>query len=430
VSTEQAIEPVFERIPTEIDRETARIFLLLKQKLLPPRSLWGKRGVIHILSRLRCIQQDTIDAVGRMPDVIIQSRVANYSAEFLDELLYSDRMLIEYYDKGLTIIPIDDLWIFTNRIERHKTHYQEFRAQNMGLIDKIIETIKYHGPISVDDIEKNTEVPMYWDDIEAVEHVLKVLWECGDLVIHHRDGPSVYYDLSRRLLPKGMQKHLVAMPLKQYWDYKFTRRLNAIGLLPTVGGGDAWKMISIAEERAASGRRLKAVGALRTVKIKDLPKHYMYLAKDIPLLQAAVELSGRDDLVREVSFIAPFDNLLWETKMVKELFGFQHRWEAEIPPAQRVYGFYVLPILFGDRFVGRIDPFYHKEEQYLEIRGLLWEEGFDPDSDPVFANAFVSAMGDFMAYLGAKQIRFAEPARPVPKALIQALKRVGIKIKR
>lgn len=430
MSTEEAIDPEFERIPTEIDKGTACIFLLLKQKLLPPRSLWGKRGVLHTFSRLRCIQQNTIDAVGRMPDVVLQSRVANYTAEFLDELLYNNRVLIEYYDKGLSIIPIDDLWIFTNRLERYKEHYANYRAQNYGLIEKIIETIKYHGPISVDDIEKNKEVPMYWDDPEAVAKVLKVLWESGELVIHHREGSACYYDLSRRLLPKGMHKHLIKMSLMQYWDYKFIRRVNAIGMLPTVGGGDAWANINIAKERAASGRRLKAAGALRTVRIKECPRHFMYLSKDVPLLQAAVELRGRDNLAKEVSFIAPMDNLLWDLKMISELFDFEYRWEAEMPPPQRMYGFYVLPILFGARFVGRMDPFYHKDDEYLEIRAMYWEENFDPARDPVFANAFANAIRDFMTYLGAQQLRFDEPARPVPKAINQALRKAGIKIRR
>ena len=156
----------------------------------------------------------------------------------------------------------------------------------------------------------------------------------------------------------------------------------------------------------------------------------MYLAKDVPLLQAAVELRGRDNLAKEVSFIAPMDNLLWDLKMISELFGFKYRWEAEIPPPQRMYGFYVLPILFGARFVGRMDPFYHKDDEYLEIRALYWEENFDPDRDPVFANAFVNAIGDFMTYLGARQLRFDEPARPVPKALNQALRKAGIKMQR
>jgi uncharacterized protein YcaQ len=430
VSTEPATEPGVERIPTEIDKGTARIFLLLKQKLLPPRSLWGKRGVTLVFSRLRCIQQDVIDAVGRMPDVVLQSRVANYTSSILDDLLYSDRSLVEYYDKGLCIIPVDDLWIFANRIERFREQHEEFKPKHKGLIEKILETIKYHGPISVEDIDKDSEVPLYWEDTKAVGRALKVLWECGELAIHHRDGPACYYDLARRVLPKNVQKHMVKMPLQQYWDYKYIRRLNAVGLLPTVGGGDVWDNIGRSEARAASGRRLKSVGVINTVRVKDSAKHYMYLAKDVPLLQAAVELRGREDLAREVSFIAPLDNLLWDRNMIVDLFNFQYTWEASVEPVRRMYGFYVLPILFGDRFVGRMDPFCHRKEQVLEIRGLFWEEGYDPGSEPIFVNAFVASIGDFMSYLGAQQLRFDEPARPVPRPITQALKKAGIKIRR
>ncbi len=402
---------------------------MLKQKLLPPRSLWGKRGVNLVFSRLRCVQQDDIDVVGRMPDVILQSRVANYMPVTLEDLLYSDRALVEFYDKGLCILPIDDLWIFANRIERYKEHYAEFLNNSKSLADKITETIKYHGPLSIEDIESNTEVPIYWEDPHHAAKMLKAMWECGDLSIHHREGAMVYYDLVRRVLPKGVQKHMVKMPLQQYWDYKFIRRLNATGMLPTTGGGEVWEGIGRSEARAQSGRRLKQAGVINTVKVKESTKHYMYLAKDVPLLQAAVELRGRDDLAREVAFIAPLDNLLWDRGMILDMFNFQYTWEAEKTPPMRIYGFYVMPILYGASFVGRIDPFYHKKDQVLEIKKLFWEEGFQQE-DPIFVNAFVTAMGDFMTYLGAQQLRFDEPAKPVPREIVQALKKGGIKIRR
>ena len=110
-----AAEAEVDRVPTEVDKGTARLFLLLKQKLLPPRSQWGKHGVLRIFEHLRCIQAEGIDVVGRMPDLVLQSRVADYRPELLTELIYDDKLLVEYYDKLLSVVPMEYLWIFANR---------------------------------------------------------------------------------------------------------------------------------------------------------------------------------------------------------------------------------------------------------------------------------------------------------------------------
>jgi hypothetical protein len=330
----------------------------------------------------------------------------------------------------LSIIPVEDLWIFANRFDYYREKHSEFTAGNAKVIKQLLDTIKYHGPMSTADIEGDEKVPFYWEDSKFLKDTLEILWECGDLAVHHREGGRTYYDLVRRVIPERLRKRMFKMPVDRYMDFKIIRRINAVGLLPTVGGGDVWVLVGKRDARAEAGRRLKEVRAIRTLRVKDSRRRYMYLDKDLPLLQAAMELVGREDLGREVAFIAPFDNLLWAGGMIEDLFGFSYAFEADKPPGERMYGYYVLPILFGDRFVGRLDPYYHKKDKVLEVRGVFWEEGFDIEAAPMFLPTFVHAMADFMGYLGALQLRFAEEALPIPRALSQALKKGGLKIRR
>ncbi len=420
-----------DRVPTEVDKRVARLFLLLKHKLLPPRSQWGKHGVLRIFEHLRCIQEDGIDVVGRTPDVVLQSRVADYKPEILNELLYQDRLLIEYYDKGLSVLPMEDLWIFANRFDYYRQKHSEFTSRNDSMVRQLTETIKYHGPLSTVDIESDEKVPLYWEDSKFTRNILEVLWECGELAINRREGPNTYYDLVRRIVPERLRKRMVKMPVERYLDFKMIRRINAVGMLPTRGGGpDVWLLVGKSDARAEAGRRLKEAGAINTLGVKGSRNRYMYLTKDLPLLQAAAELGNREDLPSEVSFLAPFDNLLWDSVTISDLFGFNLVFEADKQPGQRMYGFYSMPVLYGDRLVGRIDPRYNKNDYALELGGLFWEEGFDIEADQGFLDAFVHALIDFMAYLGAQHMRLNEEAPPMPRSLTQALKKGGVKIRR
>jgi len=430
VEVRPAAEPEIDRIPSEVDKRVARLFLLLKQKLVPPRSQWGKHGVVRIFEHLRCVQTDGPDVVGRTPDLVLQSRVTDYKPEILAELLYEDRLLIEYFDKGLSIIPMEDLWILANRFDYYREKHTNFMDKNDQIIKQLIDTIKYHGPLSRDDIEKDEKVPFYWEDTKFVKDVLEVLWKCGELAVHHREGSRTYYDLVRRVVPERLRKRMYKMPVERYMDFKFIRRLNAVGLLPTMGGGDVWVLVGKSGPRAESGRRLKGARAIRTLRVKESRIRYMYLDKDVPLLQAAVELAGREGLSREVAFLTPFDNLLWAGRMIKDLFGFTNIFEGDIRPTERMYGYYSMPILYGDRFVGRIDPFFVRKDNALEMRNIFWEEGFNPEEEPRFIDIFVAAIADFMSYLGAQNFRFGQDAPAIPRAITQGLRRGGIKIRR
>jgi uncharacterized protein YcaQ len=107
-----------------------------------------------------------------------------------------------------------------------------------------------------------------------------------------------------------------------------------------------------------------------------------------------------------VAFLAPLDPLMWDRKLLQQLYGFDYIWEVYVPAAKRRWGYYVLPILFGDRLVGRIEPRLDRKTGTLEVLGLWFEDGFDPAAEPGFAAAFAEALRAHMAFADLTQVRW------------------------
>jgi uncharacterized protein YcaQ len=139
------------------------------------------------------------------------------------------------------------------------------------------------------------------------------------------------------------------------------------------------------------------------------------IESDLPLLdQAERELErglppGGDQ--PGVAFLAPLDPLVWDRQLLKPLFGFDYVWEVYVPAARRRWGYYVLPIWYGDRFVGRIEPRIDRREQTLRVLGLWWEDGFDPLNEDGFAAAFAKALDAHRAFGDARAIRLPRVGR-------------------
>ena len=114
-----------------------------------------------------------------------------------------------------------------------------------------------------------------------------------------------------------------------------------------------------------------------------------------------------------VAFIAPLDPLAWDRDLLLRLWGFDYRWEVYVPAAKRRWGYYVLPLLYGDRFVGRIEPRIDRRSGTLRVLGLWWEVGFDPldAANPGFVDAFTAALRAHMAFASLGKVALPRVAR-------------------
>ena len=182
----------------------------------------------------------------------------------------------------------------------------------------------------------------------AVRSVLEAYTVAGEIGLARREGNVRYYDVIDRLLPAKLLAQEI--PEREQLRHKQLSRHRAHGLLGAGGAGGTFARIAAPDVRRALHKELVELGALVPVEIEGLRGKRFVVADELAQLEAPPEPPP------SVAFIAPFDSLLWDTTLLERLFDFDFVWEGFFKPEKRRWGYYVLPILFGDRFVGRIEP--------------------------------------------------------------------------
>jgi uncharacterized protein len=203
--------------------------------------------------------------------------------------------------------------------------------------------------------------------------------------------------------------------LEEQAEHKLLSRYRAHGLLGTGASGEVWLGAGPSgRERTAQRLELIAEGAIGPIEIEGLRGVRHMPSADAEILDAAEREVARGDppggISPQVAFLAPLDPLIWDRKLLRNLFGYDYLWEVYVPPAKRRWGYYVLPLLYGDRFVGRIEPRIDRKRNALRILGLWWEKDFDPTTAPGLPEAMAGALEAHRAFGGVAKI--ALPARP------------------
>jgi uncharacterized protein len=232
----------------------------------------------------------------------------------------------------------------------------------------------------------------------AVRSVLEAYTVAGAIGLARREGNTRYYDVIERLLPAGLLAQEI--PEREQLRHKQLSRHRAHGLLGAGGAGGTFARIAAPEVRRALHSELVELGALVPVEVEGMRGKRFVVAEELPLLEAPPEPPP------SVAFIAPFDSLLWDTGLLSRLFGFDFVWEGFFKPEKRRWGYYVLPILFGDRFVGRIEPRIDRDGGRVEVLGLWWEDGFAPQRAEGFVEAMRGALDSYLRFAGAERVEW------------------------
>jgi uncharacterized protein YcaQ len=388
----------------------ARRFLLSKQGLWPPRALTGKDGIMAVFDRLACIQFDPLDVVGPNPDLVLQSRVSDYRPDMLYELIYVERQLYDYWDKMMSILPMRD-WpkLALLRVAWRERH-AERRAKHAAHVETILDVIRERGPMSSVDFDAHHGVEWKmdwrWGQTRAAKALLEMLGDMGELMVSHRQGSRRYYDLAERVLREEVAAQPHMADEEEYLRWRVARRCQSIGLVGPGMGGEAWGFVAKAPQRAQAIEAMRDRGEMAPVQIEGDSRTYHLLTRDLAYLEQARATPPTP----RVAFIAPLDSLLWSRNLIDRMFGFRYVWEVYKPVSQRRYGYYVLPVLYGDRFVARFEPKLDREDNILTLLSWHWEPG-ESLTDGL-ASALSDAWAHFLAYLGAERVVAAEGVDP------------------
>jgi uncharacterized protein YcaQ len=418
----------------------ARRYLVLHHRLAPPRSLPPeKASVMALAGHLGSFQFDPLDIAGRNHDLVLNARIAGYRRELTDALLYQDRCLYETYNKGLSLVPTSDLpWFRINWDRARLVYEREEFVEHRELVAELLERIETHGSVSSTDLEPRAMIEWSWRPTNQVRAILEALALAGVIGIRERAGNRRVYDKTERLFPPDLLERRV--PVHDRYRHKLLSRYRAHGLLGDHGNQEIWigttpyREIGLEDGVGLNtpGRRklqaeLLEEAAICRVDVEGLKGVRYIPAGNGDLLDraerevAAAKPPG--DAAPGVAFLAPLDPLVWDRDLVRRLHGFDYLWEVYVPAAKRKWGYYVLPILFGDRLVGRIEPRFERATGTLTIIALWWEDGFDPldaSDAPGFAGAFADALAAHQAFGGMTKLSLPREARH--RAFVRAVR--------
>lgn len=363
-------------------KEEARNFLFFRQGLMGEKRYIGKEGVMEFIKSVGCIQFDPIDVCGKNPELVLQSRVEGFKKEMLYELLYEERRLIDHFDKSLAIYPAE-FWPCFQRVRDEFRERALKREETNDIAAEVLEIIRRKGFVSSSDIGyKNTIVGDWGNNSKLARAVLEVLYYQGDTMIHHKNGTRKFYALT-----EGLHEDTVIHqndPFKDDHDFKkwrVLRRIEAVGLLWDKPS-DAFLMIRDlkTKERIKIFHELKSEGKIIPITVEGIKEILYVSARDKEVLAESLK-TGNLNLMERIEFLAPLDNLIWDRKLIKALFNFDYKWEIYTPAEQRKYGYYTLPVISGNRFIGRIELLNQRKEKELHLKNLWLEEGITIDLD-------------------------------------------------
>ena len=327
-----------------ITPDRARQFILLRQGLLGEHRFIGKAGAYQYVRQAGCIQFDPVDVCGRNAELTLQSRVKGITRKTLGDLLYKDRLLVDYSDKELSIWPSEDWPFFSGYRERSMALGRTF-AGSPDLEKEAVAYIRKHGPVSSDTLPIEGTVfwhsSMHWSghwdkDSLAARSVLEQLYTDGVLLIHHKTGSRKYYDLAEKYFPA----ELLAAPNpcpdgEAFTDWRLLRRIGAVGLLWNRNSTAFLGMVMTPEQRSAAFDRLEKNGSITAVRVEGIRFPLYLQSGDLPLLESV--LSGQADLRSRLEFLAPLDPMLWDRALIEAVWGFRYSWEIYTPAVKRKY---------------------------------------------------------------------------------------------
>lgn len=360
---------------------------------------------------LGSLQFDPLEAPGaRNHDLVLHARIAGYRRALCDRLLYPQqtddkRRLFEAYNKALNLLPIDELpWHRFAWKRADAGHAGQLVRAHARLAKRILDRIKAEGPLAPSAFEAsegNTKIDGYWGTPTSLtRHVLDALFMTGRVAIAHREGNKRTYDLAEKLIDGEVLARRVSDDEAK--QHRLLSRHRGVGLMGARGAPELVNGIAPAPERKRLLAKLIDRGVLLEVEVERVRGVRHVIATERDILDASKRASRRPP---SVTFLAPLDPLMWDRDFVRELFAFDYKWEVYTPEHQRKHGYYVLPVLFGDRLVARIEPRFDRARKELLIADLWLQPGFDLN-EPGFADATSEALRAYAKFVGADRTTF------------------------
>lgn len=366
----------------------------------------GVAGARNAIEHLGYVQIDTISVVERAHHHVLQTRVPGFKPDMLDQLLL-DGDIFEYWSHAAAFLPMTDFRFslpYKQAIKSGQTHW--YKNPDKKRMAELLNRIRLDGPLRSRDLDTKRTKTKGWWDWKPAKKALEQLYMQGDLMVSGREGFQKIYDLTERVLPSDVYTRMPTM--EEFAAHIVGQQLRCHGLVSLKGltylrrNTELNKAVSdLVKERLAQGR-------LEQVQLTSGEVYYI----------TAGALDARlPNVGNRMVILSPFDNSVIQRDRLKSLFGFDYKIECYVPAAKRQYGYFSLPLLFRDEFIGRMDCKTHRKTQYLEIKYLHFEKhNFDED---LVMSAFADAIQQFRQF---QQCNTVSLTKVEPKDISQQLR--------
>lgn len=366
----------------------------------------GAPGIRACFRDLGGIQLDPLPVLGRNHDLVVQARVdGTHPGETL-ALIHEERLGFEYWDKVLCAIAIEEYPWFSALMRAGGDTYGQRREARLerehpGIIECVHHAVDARGPLSSRELKAldvGRAPHRAWKANTAANGALEALWNRGVLSVAHREAYRRYFDLTTRVIPEALRSAR-PIPLEAFQRHLLLRRVRMTGLLPARGDAEAWAFLRNVRSDGLP-QRLVACGELALIEVDGIDTPF-YAAGDAQERLERAQDAKPPALPR---FIAPLDPLLWARTALSRLWAFDYTWEVYKPRAKRRYGYYVLPVLWDARFVGRFDGRYDRASRTLSVLSYHEEKNGLRLSDSLLRAAFRR----FLTYLDGERIELPD----------------------
>jgi uncharacterized protein len=410
----------------DIDLDSARRFILGKQGLWPGRRARGLAGTEQAMRAMEYLQLDPLQIVARSHDIALHSRVLDYTPGMWETATYGHR---RFFDWGgwLAARPMDELphWRVVMRRERDGGgRITAMGQEHAAAIVEMREILRERGTASnrAFEMAKRTRTESYRGRKDSAL-ALYYLWRVGEVMTHHRERFERVYALTEQVAPAELIRESTEDEADRFL---IAKEISFSGLERIRRTSDSFQRGE--PDRAAKRMRdaMLADGEIVEFKVEGWKAPHYALGSDVPVLETVA--AGRvpaewapleTTTAEEVVFLAPLDHVSARGR-AKTLFGFDYVWEVYKPEHQRKFGYYVLPILWGDRLVGRFDSKLDRTTNTFVVLGL-WLEDAALGGDEAFAEALARGFARFVRFLGAGALHTQAIREPLLRTRIGAL---------
>lgn len=412
-----------------ISKKAAVRFLIRKQGLdQRQESLTGSEAVAAMAKTLEAVQLDPVLTVDRNHHLVLFNRLAGFQPQWLEEAV-ANRSLLDYICTNRCFVPMQEYPWFAPLMRARESRQSEQLGKLEETVAYVLKTLAEKGPQTSRQIEHDQareRVQGYWDQYpktKASTLALHILWECGRVIAAARPGGEIIFDLPERAIPEDLRKAGQDLSVHEATEFKCRKYYRALRLIDAGHYCFGWSNMKAAERLQYIEKDVQA-GILVPVAIKDVRRKYWCLAEDADELAACARnvaddgngggsdvgraggrAGGRDSVSRSVRILSPLDNFLWRRERLQDLLDFDYTWELYFPAHKRKYGPYTMPILTGEKLVGRIDLKYDRPADTLRVNLLAWEPWLGKVARRKAQSGLDAELDNLRQYLGANNIR-------------------------